>query len=77
MGIFVEFAKRATLNVLKVYKMPAKLPEDLTKITWRVQTEDLDLLEGLYGRGNVNKVIRELLSQYCNSLRAKGFARVE
>ena len=50
--------------------MPAKLPEPMTRVTWRVPSADLDLLTVLHGE-NVNGFIRELVAAYCRRLRGQ------
>lgn len=54
--------------------MPAKLPEPTTKVSWRIRDVDLDWLEIRYGRGEVNRVIRELVERFCERDRAKAFS---
>lgn len=49
--------------------MPAKLHDNITKVTLRVRTEDLDLLQALHGYGGVNPFIRDLLRAYCDRQR--------
>lgn len=55
--------------------MPAKLPEPQDKVTWRVETEDLALLNLLYP-GKVNEVVRSLIHRACEKLREQGFGGV-
>lgn len=51
--------------------MPRKLNEDVVKVTWRIRPTDLDLLEAVYGEGNVCPLVRDLLTAYCDRLRLK------
>lgn len=52
--------------------MPAKLTTLTTRWTGRLTSEDLALLELVYGPGKVNSVIRDILAAYCRRLREKG-----
>lgn len=51
--------------------MPAKLPEPQTKTTWRVNTADLDTLEGYYGPGRVNAVVRAMVERHAQAIRER------
>ena len=56
--------------------MPLKLTVETAFVKWRIRTEDLDLLEALFGEGNVNTVVREeIIHRYCEALRERGLRR--
>lgn len=57
--------------------MPAKLTESTARWTGRLAADDLALLELVYGHGKVNRIIRDILAAYCNSLRARGWKNTE
>ena len=49
--------------------MPQKLPDPTVKVCWRVDPDDLALLNTLFP-GAVNATVRVLLRAYCDRLRA-------
>jgi len=49
--------------------MPAPLPEENTKVCWRIQSSDLDLLRALFP-GRVNEVVRTIIGVYCERVRS-------
>lgn len=52
--------------------MPAKLKVPTEFRKWRIRTEDLALLEALFGEGNVNTVVREdIVHLWCEAMRRK------
>lgn len=53
--------------------MPAKIPDTLVRVNWRVAADDLALLEVVFGYGQVNAKMRELIGAYCGRLRAAGW----
>ncbi len=52
--------------------MPAPLPDETVKVSWRIRTEDLELLNLLYP-GKVNEVARDTIHTLCDALRKKHF----
>lgn len=52
--------------------MPAPLDEETRKVNWRIQTEDIELLNLLYP-GKVNEVARDTIHTLCEALRRKHF----
>lgn len=52
--------------------MPAPLLHETAKVSWRIQTEDLLLLNALYP-GKVNEVARDTIHSLCEALRKKHF----
>lgn len=55
--------------------MPAPLLEPMEFVKWRVNADDLALLRAIHGDGNVNAVVRALLSAYCTRVRERGLPR--
>ena len=53
--------------------MPSQLPYPHTRISLRVDTADLRLLQAIHPRG-VNAAIRQAVRAYCAELRAKGLS---
>lgn len=49
--------------------MPAPLPEENTKVCWRITSADLDLLRSLFP-GRVNEVVRTIIGVYCERVRS-------
>lgn len=52
--------------------MPAPLQMETVKVSWRIETEDLELLNLLYP-GKVNEVARDTIHTLCEALRKKHF----
>lgn len=51
--------------------MTRPLPDTCEKVTWRVRTQDVELLRLLFP-GKVNDTVRDLLAQYCDHIRNAG-----
>lgn len=52
--------------------MPAPLQDETVKVSWRIRTEDLELLNHLFP-GKVNEVARDTIHSLCDALRKKHF----
>jgi len=52
--------------------MPAPLPVETDKVSWRIEKQDLALLNMLYP-GKVNEVARDAIHALCDALRRKHF----
>lgn len=52
--------------------MPAPLADETTKVSWRIISDDLELLNLLYP-GKVNEVARDTIHHLCEALRRKHF----
>ncbi len=52
--------------------MPAPLPEECDKVSWRIRTSDLELLNFLFP-GKVNEVARDAIRALCEALRREHF----
>lgn len=51
--------------------MPRRLPIPTERVSWRIDSRDLDLLRAAFGEGQVTEKVREIVGVYCGMLRER------